>query len=158
MSTRKPTLSDEIFNHDIPVLKRTHRLDVVTQKLVDSTKIDSNLQYNNICIYKHQLPEDVDLSLLEPFSSESENSFGGSLKKTYYSITMASLDTNIKQVRDVTKQICDEFAELLPGYKYYVVTNKVEIFNKDRSKLNQLSCKLAINHSKQTIYNNLILA
>ena len=25
-----------------------------------------------------------------------------------------------------------------PGYKYYVVTNKVEIFNKDRSKLNQL--------------------
>ena len=27
---------------------------------------------------------------------------------------MASLDTNIKQVRDVTKQIGDEFAELLP--------------------------------------------
>ena len=132
--------------------------DLAPSKLLDGTKINKSYNYNNLYVYKLEMDETVDLSSLTPTKTESFDQFGGSIYKTFYSISKVPRETNIKQIEKVTKRIGSEVSQLLPGYRYFIASNKVEIYNKDLSNLNYISCKLTINHEKKTIYNNLIFA
>ena len=104
---------------------------LVPSNLVDKTKINKDYNYNNIYIYKHKMDESVDLSSLKPTTTESFDQFGGSINKTFYSISRVPRGTNIKQIEKVTKKIGSELSRLLPGYRYFIASNKVEVYNKE---------------------------
>lgn len=131
---------------------------LVSKNLVDHTRINKDYNYNNITIFKHKMDDVVDLSSLEPLVTETTDQFGSYAKKTYYNIATLPKNVDIRQLKKVTNQVSMEFTKLLPDYKYYVASQKVEIYNSDRSNLNYISCRLTINHEKKIIYNNLILA
>lgn len=123
-------------------------------------RINNKYKNNTIYVYKHEMDETIDLSELQPETHYAKDKFGSDIKKTYYDLNKLQKSISLSSIDKVTRKIGSELKDhsVVSSYKYYVVVSRVEIYAKEKNKLQHLSCKISINHEKKQIFNNLILA
>ena len=126
---------------------------MLTQEKIN--QINKNFKFNNITILKKELENSIDLIDLVPTDAITRNSFGSAVNTKHYNI---SRSTKVGEIQTLCRKLASDLEKELPGYAYHVMTNRVEIYNKDRTNLTMVSFKLSINHDKKTIYNTMILA